>query len=280
MNRLLSLMIALPTIASAGRRTTLLLFVAAGVGLQAHAETTISLAVNAGTGDSSTLYSTQDTYRPFATILGKALGAKVEAKPLLASLVKSSIAGNLYPLLLVHTNDAPEAIKSKRYEAIGFSQDLKDNRILFFARNGSSAKSLADVAGRCVVATDPFAMATGEAILKKEKLLDKVKSYKYVRESDALEFYLTTKFCEIGVLRSGAIAGKLILAGHKPIYRSPDYPIFVLLADKKLGRAAIEKLRKLVVEFQPEPDSLFLKETGIVVFDTNQDSALELIDMY
>jgi hypothetical protein len=261
------------------RRSVLILLGLASVALTAQAET-ISLAVNAGNGDSNTLYVTQDTYRPFADLLGRALNAKVEAKPLLASLVKSSINGNRYPLLLVHTNDAAEAIKSKRYEAIGFSTDIGDNRILFFARKGSDAKTLADVAGRCVAATDPFAAATAEVIMKKEKLFDKLLSYKYVRESEALEFNLKTKFCEIGVLRSAAIAQKMIAAGHTQIYRSAEFPVFVLLADKKLGAPVIEKLRKLVVEFQPDADSAFMKETGIVTFITNDDNALALINLY
>ena len=122
----------------------------------------ISLAVSAGAGNSSTIYNTQDTYRPFASMLGKALEAKVEAKPLLASSIKSSINGSQYPLLLVYTSDAAEALRSKRYEAIGFSQDLGNNHIYFFARADSSAKRLADVGGRCVVASDPFAIATGD----------------------------------------------------------------------------------------------------------------------
>jgi hypothetical protein len=240
----------------------------------------LSLAVNAGNGDSNNIYTTQDTYRPFATLLSKALNAPVEAKPLLASLVKSSINGSRYPLLLVHTNDAAEAIRSKRYEAIGFSQDLGSNRILFFARKGSTANKLTDIAQRCVVATDPFAAATAVAILKKEKLYDKLQSYKFVREGEALEFHLKTNFCEIAVLRSEAVAQKLTAAGHKQIYRSAEYPVFVLLADKKLGEAAIEKLRKLVVEFQPDPNSAFMKETGIVTFNTDQASAVELISLY
>lgn len=279
MSKLFSRITALAALAGVCRRRGVILLALAGFALAAQAQT-ISLAVNAGNGDSNTLYDTQDTYRPFADLLGKALNAKVEAKPLLASLVKSSINGNRYPLLLVHTNDAAEAIKSKRYEAIGFSQDLGDNHILFFARKGSTAKTLADVAGRCVAATDPFATATAEAILKKEKLFNKLLSFKYVRESDALEFHLKTKFCEIGVLRSTAMAQKLIAAGHKQIYRSAEFPVFVLLADKKLGASAIEKLRKLVVEFQPDADSAFMKETGIVTFNTNDDGALQLISMY
>lgn len=240
----------------------------------------ISLAVSAGAGNSSTIYNTQDTYRPFASLLGKALEAKVEAKPLLASSIKSSINGSQYPLLLVYTSDAAEALRSKRYEAIGFSQDLGNNHIYFFARADSSAKRLADVGGRCVVASDPFAIATGEAILKKEKLLEKVLSYKPVRESEALEFHLQTKFCEIAVFRSDTIAQKLAAAGHRQIHKTADFPVYVLLADKKLGAAKIDQLRRLVVEFQPDPTSAFMKETGIVTFITNQDSALELINLY
>jgi len=76
------------------------------------------------------------------------------------------------------------------------------------------------------------------------------------------------------------MAQKLIAAGHKQIYRSAEFPVFVLLADKKLGASAIEKLRKLVVEFQPDADSAFMKETGIVTFNTNDDGALQLISMY
>lgn len=252
---------------------------AAVMSVPLHAQT-ISLAVNAGSGNANTIYNTQDTYRPFATMLGKALDAKVEAKPLLASLVKSSINGKQYPVLLVHTSDAAEAIKSRRYEAIGFSQDLGNNHLYFFARSDSTAKSLADLAGRCVVASDPFAIATGEAILKKERLFDKVLSYKPVRESDALEYHLQTKFCEIAVFRSDAIAQKMKAAGHKQIHKTADFPVYVLLADKKLGDARIEQLRKLVVEFQPDPSSAFMKETGIVTFITNQDSALELMNLY
>lgn len=241
---------------------------------------TLSLAVNAGSGNASTIYDTQDTYRPFANLLGKALEAKVEAKPLLASLVKSAINGKQHPLLLVFTSDAAEAIKSKRYEAIGFSQDLGNNHLYFFARSDSTAKKLADVAGRCVVASGPFAIATGEAILRKEKLLDRVLSYKPVRESEALEYHLQTKFCEIAVFRSDAIAQKMLAAGHKEIHKTAEFPVYVLLADKKLGDAKIERLRKMVVEFQPDPSSEFMKETGIVTFITNQDSAVDLINLY
>jgi hypothetical protein len=261
-------------------KCSIFLFVGLLAGASSVQAQALSLAVNAGNGNSNNIYTTQDTYRPFAALLGKALNAPVEAKPLLASLVKSSINGNRYPLLLVHTNDAAEAIRSKRYEAIGFSQDLGSNRILFFARKGSTAKNIADIAQRCVVATDPFAAATAVAILKKEKLYDKVLSYKFVREGEALSFYLDTNFCEIAVLRSEAVAQTLTAAGHKQIYKSAEYPVFVLLADKKLGDAAIEKLRKLVVEFQPDANSAFMKETGIVTFNTDQASAVELIGLY
>jgi ABC-type phosphate/phosphonate transport system substrate-binding protein len=241
---------------------------------------TTSLAVNAGTGNASTIYNMQDTYRPFASLLGKALSSKIEVKPLLASLVKSAINGNQYPLLLVYTSDAAEAIKSKRYEVIGFSQDLGDNHIYFFARNDSSAKTLADAAGRCVVAADPFAIATGEAILKKENLFSKVLAYKYVRESDALESYLQTKSCEIAVFRSDTMAQKLKAAGHKQIYKTAEFPVYALLVDKKIGAATIKKMRKMIVEFESEPTSAFMKETGIVTFITNQESAVELISLY
>ncbi|MES2537768.1 MAG: PhnD/SsuA/transferrin family substrate-binding protein [Pseudomonadota bacterium] len=256
----------------------LLLVLSAG---ELHAQgRTISLAVNAGSGDSNNIYNTQDIYHPFASMLSKALNVRVEAKPLLASLVKSSIYGNRYPLLLVHTNDAAEAIKSKRYKVIGFSQDLGNNRILFFARKGSTATKLADIAGRCVVATDSFAAATAVAIMKKKNLFDNLRSYTFVREGDALEFHLKTNFCEIAILRSDAGAQKLVAAGHRQIHASAEFPVFVLLADKKLGQGAIEKLRKLMVEFQPDANSAFMKETGIVTFDTDQADALELFNLY
>jgi hypothetical protein len=257
-----------------------LLLSLSSVALHAHAEP-IALAVNAGTGDSKNLYAAEDTYRVFAKLLGKALNADVVAKPLLASLVGSSIAGNRYPLLLVHTNDAAEAIKSKRYVAIAFSQNIADSRVLFFARKGSTATKLADIEGRCVVATDPFAAATGVAILKKEKIFGKVSSYKYIRESDALDFYLRTKSCEIAILRSDAIARKLSAAGNKLIHKSPEYPVYVLLADQKFGDAVFGKMRKMVIEeFQPDPESQFMKETGIVTFLTDQNSAVDLIELY
>lgn len=260
-------------------RAAIAMLVFAGAAPNVTAQT-ISLAVNAGTGDAIKLFDTQETYRPFATLLSKALDAKVEAKPLLASVVKSAINGSQYPLLLVHTSDAAEAIKTKRYEAVGFSQDLGSNHIYFFTRNDSPIKSLADLPGRCVVASDPFASATAEALLKKQKIFGKLLSYKYVREGEALEYHLQTKFCEVAVFRSDAIAQKLKAAGNKQIYKTPDYPVYVLLASKKLGNTVIDKLRKLVVEFQPDPDSAFMKETGIVTFITDQDSAVELINLY
>jgi ABC-type phosphate/phosphonate transport system substrate-binding protein len=240
----------------------------------------ISLAVNAGTGDSNNIYATEDTYRPFAKLLSKALGSEVVAKPLLASLVKSSINGNRYPLLLVHTHDAAEAIKSKQYVAVGYSLNVVDNRVLVIARSDSTAKTLQDLAGRCVVTTDPFATATAAAILKREKVFDKLQSFKHVREGQSLEFYLKTRSCEIAILRSTAIAKQLEAAGNKQIYSSPQYPVFVLLADKKLGDVTIEKLRKLVVDFQADPNSNFIKETGVVTFVTDEDGAIELLNMY
>lgn len=273
---------ALPLFARARRSALSFSFFAAAslASMSSAHAASIALGVNAGHGESATLYASQETYKPFADQLSRALNVKVDSKPLLASLVKMAVKGDQYPLLLVHTHDAAEAIRSGKYEVIGFSQDLGSNHIQFFARKDSTAKSLADVAGRCVVVADPLARAVVEVVLKNENLIGKLQAFKYVREVEALELHLKSNFCEIAALRSDAIAQKLQTAGYQQIYRSKEVPVYVLLADKRLGNGSLEKLRKLVVEFQPEPNSAFMKETGIVSFVSSLDSAMQLISQF
>lgn len=186
--------------------------------------------VNAAVGSFTNLFETQKNYKPVIEKIRKDTGLQIVTSPLYSSFVKTALEKENFDFVLVHTNEVVPFLKNKRYVLVALSSDTEGNRITFVSKKGSNAKTLADFAGKCVVSTGSFGTAAAKVILSEAGVFGKLKSFQYLRDGDAIPFFLNNDFCDVGVTRSRGLIKKLEKEGGTVVYESAPYPVYALVA--------------------------------------------------
>lgn len=236
--------------------------------------------VNAAVGSATALVEVRENYKSAVEKIFKETGMQLETRPLYSSLVTTSLKNRTYPLLLVHTNDAAPFLVDKSYILLALSDDVEGNRISFVGKKDLGVKSLGDLAGQCVVSTGTFGTAITQIILTQAGVREKLKRFHYVRDGDAVQYFLNNNFCDIGVTRSASLVRKLEKDGGKLVYRSDPYPVYAVVASADLSPALVEKLKKSLFAFKPDPESDFTRATKIRGFVEPDGNTEKLIGMF
>lgn len=249
------------------------------IGPSVHAET-MKWGVNAAVGSFTNLYETQENYKPVVDKIRKDTGIEVKTSPLYSSFVKTALEKESFDLLLVHTNDAAPFLKGNRYVLVALSEDNEGNRITFVAKKGSDAKALKDFPGKCVISTGSFGTAVARVTLRNAAVYDKVKSFQYVKDGDAVRFFLNNNFCDVGVTRSPKLIKTMEDEGGTVIYRADPYPVYALIASAKVDPATIVKLRSSLSTFDSQSGEQFTKSTKIKRFAPPDDKTAALLAVF
>lgn len=226
----------------------------------------IRWGVNAAAGSSVSLFNTQDDYRQLMEKVQRDTGAVQSVMPIFNSMVAGSLERGSHPVFLVHTHAAAPYLADKRYTLVAVSADADGDRIAFLAKKESSAKTLADAAGKCVVAAGSLGAAAADLLLAQVGVRDKVKEFRAVRDEEAVPFFLNNGFCEIGATRSAAEAAKWEAQGGRVFHRSERLPVYTVIASTRLQADFIRKLQASLLSYRPGIESAFVRSTRIEGF--------------
>lgn len=236
--------------------------------------------VNAAVGSATALVEVRESYQTITDAVMKNSGVRLETFPLYSSFVKTALQNSTYPIMLIHTHDAAKAVRSGQFVLIALSDDSEGNRVTFLTKKDAPFQKLSELAGKCVVSTGSFGTAAAEYLLKKEGIRDQLKEFRYVRDADAVPFFLDNQFCDVGATRSAGQIKKWQDAGGKILFQSEPYPVYAVIAKADLPSDLTNRLRKSLVAFKPEPDSVFAKRTKIVGFRPADEQAQAVLAVF
>jgi ABC-type phosphate/phosphonate transport system substrate-binding protein len=253
---------------------------ATGFGIEDARTEAIKWGVTSASGNIAALHEIRKSYKEIVDAVEQAVGLRLDTVPLYSSRVAMALGSGVYPLLLVHTNHAARAVREKNYTLVALTSDTRDNRVSFLARKDASIGTLADLKHKCVVSTGSLCTAIARHVLAGADLLDRLDAFRHVRDSEAVPFFLANQYCDVGVTCSAALVDSLERSGATLIHQTEPYPVYALLAASHIDPQMVTMLRDAFVSFRHQPDSTFVRATGIRAFVAPDASTGTLLDMF
>ncbi|SNT16485.1 ABC-type phosphate/phosphonate transport system, substrate-binding protein [Noviherbaspirillum humi] len=227
---------------------------------------TVRWGVNAAAGGSVSLFNMRDDYRPLMDKVGRDTGTGQTVMPIFSAMVNGALERGSHPVFLVHADAAAPYLADKRYRLVAVSAAADSDRIAFLVKKESNAKTLADAAGKCVVAGATFDAAAADLLLAQAGVRGKIKELRPVREAEAVTFFVSNGICDIGATRSAAEIAKWEARGGRAIFRSERLPVYAVIASSQLDAGFVRKLQASLLSFHPGAESAFVRATGIEGF--------------
>ena len=227
----------------------------------------IIVSASAAVGDHMSMIDVQELYRPFQVHLERQLKRPVEIRPLRSSLVDSGLQARTYPALLVHTHDAVKAQDAGHYRIVAFSKEDSGNTLKFLGKNGEKSVRVEDLAQRRVVVTGSITNAYSERLIQSKLGIEKLASYRFMRDPDAIVYFLEQGFADIGITRSPGLAKTWQAKGGLVLWESSKFPVYALIVQTAAPAGLADRLRKAAIEFSPDVKNSFSEKTKITGFE-------------
>lgn len=261
-----------------------LLLAAAALPLSTHARTFL-LGVSEGTSGGTDHARVVLKYGGLAAALKKALGEGHEVNVVFvrefAQLEEGMKSGRL-DLAMARPSDYPaRGLRDYGYRYLASAKP--DGQCLIVVGKNSPVKTLADIKGQKIVMPEKVAYMTKfcTAELRNQGIDLAKESVNYVREQEAVTFYVDNGFAMVGGIASySGAARKWVKDGGTVLHKSVAQPYFPIVAGKAFSADQIGAMQKALLALPNSAEGQeVLKSIGIQGFDTGTETKLrELLD--
>jgi len=263
---------------------TLLLAATAALPLAAQARNYL-LGVSEGTSGGTDHARVVLKYGGLAAALEKALGDGHQVNVVFvrefAQLEEGMKSGRL-DLAMARPSDYPaRGLRDYGYRYVASARP--DGQCLIVVGKDSAIKTLADIKGQKIVMPEKVAYMTKfcTAELRNQGIDLAREDVNYVREQEAVTFYVDNGFAKVGAIASySGAARKWVKAGGTILHKSVTQPYFPLVAGKVFSSEQIGAMQKTLLALPNSAEGQeVLKSIGIQGFDTGTEAKLrQLLD--
>lgn len=185
-------------------------------------------------------------FQPMLDELGKLSGNKFEFHPVYSDKVKEAIASKKFDFLLIHTHEALKAEKNFQYQVVGFTDDRKDNTVLFFVDHDSPIKTLNDVVSvkMATPGAGNWASTTAMATLKAAGVGNQL-LFERTRYADAVPFLVDLHSAAVGISRNKSVVEKFVAQKKiRVIFESQALPLNAVVAAPQVTVQTLKRVRE------------------------------------
>ena len=185
-------------------------------------------------------------------------------------------------LALARPSDFPaRGLRNYGYQYVATAKP--DGQCFITIPKNSPIKSLAEIKGKKIVMPEKISYMSKfcAAELRNNGIDINKEAVTYVREQEAVSFYITNGFGQVGALASySGAAKKWVKEGGQVLHKSVTQPFFPLIAEKSFDKAAIASMQRALLELPNSAEGqAVLKSIGIEGFDTSSEAKLrQLLD--
>lgn len=204
----------------------------------------LRIGVNAGVSFAETEDDQRRRYAGLVDSLGRGAGQRIEFGAVYSDRVTRALASGEFHLLLVHTHAALKAERDAGWRVLAFSDDRRDNRVLFFVRPDDPARRLTDLAGRDIGSpgAQSWASATARSLLHHAAPARPAR-WHATRLQDVVPFMVQLRTVDGGICRSQRVVDDNVAAGRiRVVHRSEALPLYALIASPHLGGERCDRL--------------------------------------
>ena len=222
-------------------------------------------------------------YGGLAKTLGAALKTNVNVVFVreFAQLEEGMKTGRL-DLAMARPSDFPaRGLRDYGYQYVATAKP--DGQCLITIPKNSPIKSLADIKGKKIVMPEKISYMSKfcTAELRNNGIDVTKEAVTYVREQEAVTFYINNGFGQVGALASySGAAKKWAKEGGQILHKSVQQPYFPLIAEKSIPAADVTAMQKALLTLPSTPEGqAVLKSIGIEGFDiSSEDKLRKLLD--
>jgi ABC-type phosphate/phosphonate transport system substrate-binding protein len=194
----------------------------------------------------------QARFAPLADLISKALKRPVHVVVVSAyNEAREGLDKQEYDLAFIHpAHVALAAIKSGKYHSVAWTTGFTDYSVMLLANKDASFARLEDLRSRTIVSPDPDSITAWmlRAMLRDQKLTpgDDIKVIT-TRYQDAVPFYVTYGFAQVGATAAKSVAKDWTDKGGKVVLSSRPVPIKQWIVSSKVSADDVDKVRGVLL---------------------------------
>jgi ABC-type phosphate/phosphonate transport system substrate-binding protein len=96
---------------------------------------------------------------------------------------------------------------------------------------------------------------------------DPASSLRYLRDPEAVMYFLEGQFAEFGITRSPSLAKTWQIKGSEVLWESEKFPVYALIVLASVDVAFAERMRTAMLDFAPGPQSPLRAKSKIAGFE-------------
>lgn len=226
----------------------------------------------------------QARFTPIADLVSKAIKRPVRVVVVSAyDEVRECLDKQEYDLSFIHpAHVALAAIKSGKYRSIAWTTGFTDYSVMLLTNKDQPITKLEDLRGHTIVSPDPDSITAWmlRAMLRDQNLKpDADLKIITTRYQDAVPFYVTYGFAQVGATAAKSVAKDWTDKGGKVALTSRPVPIKQWIVSTKVPSDDVEKIRAaLLGATQNDPGKQALTALGYKGFvASNHDDELKTI---
>ena len=241
------------------------------------------LGISEGTSGGTDHARVVQKYGGLAEAIGKAI--KDDVKVVFVrefAQLEDGMKSSRLDLVLARPSDYPaRGLRDYGYRYVASARP--DGQCLIVVGKDSPIKTLAEIKGQKIVMPEKVAYMTKfcTAELRNQGIDLAKEDVNYVREQEAVTFYVDNGFAKVGAIASySGAARKWVKAGGTILHKSVTQPYFPLVAGKVFSSEQIGAMQKALLALPNSADGqAVLKSIGIQGFDTGTEAKLrQLLD--
>ena len=194
----------------------------------------------------------QTRFAPIADLISKAIKRPVRVVVVSAyNDVREGLDKQEYDLSFIHpAHVALAAIKSGKYRSIAWTTGFTDYSVMLLTNKDQPIAKLDDLRGRTIVSPDPDSITAWmlRAMLRDQKLKpDTDLKIITTRYQDAVPFYITYGFAQVGATAAKGVAKDWTDKGGKVALSSRPIPIKQWIVSTKVPADDVEKIKSALL---------------------------------
>ena len=191
-------------------------------------------------------------FAPLAELISKAIKRPVRVVVVSAyNDVREGLDKQEYDLSFVHpAHVALAAIKSGKYRSVAWTTGFTDYSVMLLTNKDQPITKLEDLRGRTIVSPDPDSITAWmlRAMLRDQKLKpDTDLKIITTRYQDAVPFYVTYGFAQVGATAAKGVAKDWTDKGGKVVLSSRPVPIKQWIVSTKVPADDVDKIKSALL---------------------------------
>ena len=233
------------------RRVIAALLLTLGASTPARAVTDFVFSVTEGVTYQATPKDIRDKFEPLAELIGKAVGRNVRLVLVPAyDDARAGLAKQEFDLAFIHpAHVALAEVKAGRYQTLAWTSGYTDYAVSLLVGSSSPIKSLDQLKGQVLVTPDPDSITAVmvRAMLRVQKLGPADVKVITTRYQDAVPFYVTYGFAQVGATAAKSVAKDWTDKGGKVVLSSRPVPIKQVVVSTQVPPDARERIRDVLI---------------------------------